>query len=115
MLTARWPRLQVTYVECRLEKFELRAHDVVVSAHACGALTDVVIERAIAAGASLAVLPCCHQQAIPTGLEGWMGADVARDVMRVQRLKEAGYKVHTNLISHEITPKNRVLIGKPQP
>ena len=83
-----------------------------VSAHACGALTDLVIERAIAAGASLAVLPCCHQRAAPTGLEGWMASDVARDVMRAQRLLGAGYQVHTSTISREITPKNRVLVGR---
>ena len=113
VLTARWPRLPVIYVASRLEKFELHSDDVVVSAHACGRLTDLVIERAVAAGASVAVLPCCHRQDVPTGLEGWMEADVAQDVMRAERLRAAGYKVHTNIISREITPKNRVLIGKP--
>jgi hypothetical protein len=111
VLTARWPRLQVSYVECRLEEFELRPSDVVVSAHACGGLTDVVIEQAIAAGAALAVLPCCHRRAEPTGFEGWMEWDVARDVLRAQRLRQAGYEVHTSSIAREITPKNRVLIG----
>lgn len=114
VLTARWPRVQVSYVACRLESFDLREDDVVVSAHACGALTDVVIERVMAARASVAVMPCCHQKSAPTGLEGWMPPDVARDVMRAERLVEAGYKVHTSRISHEITPKNRVLIGTPR-
>ena len=113
VLTSRWPRLRVTYVEGRLERFALRSDDVVVSAHACGKLTDLVIERAVAAGASVAVLPCCHKQAVSTGLEGWIAPDVAQDVMRAQRLRAAGYRVHTNVISHEITPKNRVLIGRP--
>jgi hypothetical protein len=112
VLTARWPRLRVAYVESRLEDFELRKNDVVVSAHACGKLTDLVLERAIAAGASVAVLPCCHQQSVPTGLEGWMASDVARDVMRAQRLREAGYEVHTSVIPRDITPKNRVLVGR---
>jgi len=111
VLTARWPRLRVAYTECRLEEFALGKDDVVVSAHACGVLTDVVIERAIEAGASLAVLPCCHQRAARTGLEGWIASDVARDVMRAQRLMEAGYAVHTSTIAREITPKNRILIG----
>ena len=113
VLTSRWPRLRVAYVEGRLEKFALRSDDVVVSAHACGKLTDRVIERAIAAGASVAVLPCCHRPALRTGLEGWMASDVAQDVMRAQRLRGAGYEVYTHVIPHEITPKNRVLIGKP--
>ena len=113
VLTARWQRLRVAYVECRLQDFELQEQDVVVSAHACGVLTDVVIERAVAVGASLAVLPCCHQKAAPTGLEGWMARDMAQDVMRAQRLTAAGYKVYTNEISLEITPKNRVLVATP--
>jgi hypothetical protein len=111
VLASRWPRLQVAYVECPLEEFALRKSDVVVSAHACGELTDLVIERALGAGASLAVLPCCHQRAAPIGLEGWMASDAARDVMRAQRLLGAGYEVRTSSISREITPKNRVLIG----
>jgi hypothetical protein len=101
-------------VECRLEEFALRKDDVVVSAHACGGLTDLVIQRAIGAGAALAVLPCCHQRAEPTGFEGWMEWDVARDVVRAQHLRAAGYEVHTSVISAEITPKNRVLVGWPR-
>lgn len=113
VLASRWPRLDVDYVECALEDFAIRPDDVVVSAHACGALTNVVIDRAITAGASIAVMPCCHQRTAPTGLEGWLDFDVALDVMRAQRLREAGYDVSTTMISREITPKNRILIGKP--
>jgi hypothetical protein len=58
------------------------------------------------------VLPCCHQRVAPTGLEAWMEWDVAQDVMRAHKLREFGYEVHTSLISSEITPKNRVLVGR---
>ena len=37
--------------------------DIVVSSHACGALTDRVLDRAAAARARVAVLPCCHDLA----------------------------------------------------
>ena len=51
---------RVQLIEGRLQNVELTPDDVVVSAHACGRLSDVVVDRAIEAGASVAVLPCCH-------------------------------------------------------
>jgi hypothetical protein len=61
-LVSRWPRL-AGRVERRLGDLSavpLSADDLVVSVHACGALSDVVIGRAIGARAHLALLPCCH-------------------------------------------------------
>ncbi len=61
-LVQEWPRLAGRVALCRrsIEGVELRSTDVVVSSHACGALTDVVLARAVAARARVAVLPCCH-------------------------------------------------------
>jgi len=84
---------------------------IFVSAHARGTLTDVAMERAVEAGASVAVSPCCHRPVTRPGLERWMASDVAQDVMRAQRLAEAGYQVNTSVIPHEITSKNWVLVG----
>ncbi|MCK6552592.1 SAM-dependent methyltransferase [Myxococcota bacterium] len=113
-----WPRLagRVTFVEEELESITLEPGDVVVSAHACGALTDVVLARAIAARAAVAVLPCCHdvKGAPRTGLEGWLDGALAMDVARATRLVEAGYDVHTESIPAEITPKNRLLLARPR-
>lgn len=91
--------------------------DVVVSSHACGALTDVVLERALAARARVAVLPCCHDlAACDRGeLDGWLEGPLAIDVMRAMRLREQGYKVWTRSIPGDITPKNRLLLGAPLP
>ena len=52
-LVSAWPRLagRVSFVEGALESVEILADDVVVSSHACGALTDVVLDRAAAARA----------------------------------------------------------------
>jgi hypothetical protein len=41
-----------------LDHYAIVDTDVVVSSHACGALTDRVLERAAAASARGAVLPC---------------------------------------------------------
>ena len=62
VLSQAWPRLsgRVTFVASALDEVEISEDDVVVSSHACGALTDRVLERAVAANARVAVLPCCH-------------------------------------------------------
>ena len=87
--------------------------DIVVSAHACGSLTDSVLDRAIVARASVAVLPCCQAEAKcdTGGLLGWVDSALAIDVTRAHRLSAAGYHVITQTIPETITPKNRLLIG----
>lgn len=115
-LVAKWPALdsRMKRAEERIEDVELCAGDLVVSVHACGALTDLVIERAIAAEAHVAVLPCCHDRTMsdPGGLEGWMDAALAIDASRAARLRARGYEVHTQTIPEAITPKNRLLMAR---
>jgi hypothetical protein len=116
-LTTAWPRLsgRVTFVQGKLEDIELESNDVVVSCHSCGALTDLVLDRAAAAGARVAVLPCCHNLAVPDArdLRGWVDGAMAIDLARALRLRERGYKIRTQTIPSEITPKNRLLIAAP--
>lgn len=115
-LVEDWPFLRdrVQLVPGEIESAEIFGDDVVVSAHACGSLTDLVIDRAVAVGARVAVLPCCHDhdRARETGLEGWLDASLAIDVDRAQRLKRAGYTVYTQTIPRAITPKNRLLLAE---
>lgn len=114
-----WPRLEgrLRLVEADIEEIELAADDLVVSVHACGPLTDLVLARAVTAGARVAVLPCCHNLALADsgGLQGWMDGPLAVDATRVARLRAAGYRVHTQTIPAEITPKNRLLLAEPAP
>jgi hypothetical protein len=116
-LVDAWPRLagRVTFLTARIDDVAIEAGDLVVSIHACGALTDRVIGRAAEARARVAVVPCCHDAATSeTGsLAGWVDADVAIDVMRAIRLAQRGYDVRTLRIPASITPKNRLLIGSP--
>jgi hypothetical protein len=113
-----WPRLagRIEFVAGALESFELRRDDVVVSVHACGRLTDVVLERAAAVRARVAVLPCCHDvsRGDAGGLGGWIDAALAIDVVRARRLAAVGYRIWTQRIPGEITPKNRLLIASPE-
>lgn len=116
-LTTAWPRLEgrLVRIEGRIEEVAIDSSDLVVSVHACGALTDRVLDRAIAGSARVAVLPCCH--ALDTGdvggLGGWMDGPLAIDATRAARLRAQGYIVHTQTIPEAITPKNRLLLGEP--
>jgi SAM-dependent methyltransferase len=117
-LSAAWPRLQdrVRFVETDLKEIKLHQDDIIVSAHACGGLTDLVLGKAIEAGARVAVLPCCHdlKGADLGGLEGWLDGPLAMDAVRAARLRSQGYRVYTQLIPGDITPKNRLLLAEPE-
>ena len=116
-MTREWPRLEgrVTLVEQRLDDVAIDAGDLVVSSHACGALTDRVLDLAIAARARVVVLPCCHDERTCDrgGIDGWVDGPLAIDLTRAARLRAAGYTVHTQLVPEAITPKNRILLGEP--
>ncbi len=116
MLTDTWPRLKhrVHYLEQPLQEIEIFPEDLVVSAHACGDLTDLVIDKAVKGRARVAVMPCCHDAArSDTGsLDGWMGTSLAVDAVRAFRLRQNGYRIFTQKIPGTITPKNRLLMGE---
>lgn len=75
-ILASWPRLEgrVHYQTGELDTVALGTSDLVVSSHACGALSDVVLRRAAEARARVAVLPCCHDLEVNEAgaLGGWL-------------------------------------------
>jgi hypothetical protein len=113
-----WPRLEgrITFERASLDEVDIHAGDVVVASHACGSLTDCVLDGAVAARARVAVLTCCHHFAAGDagGLTGWIDRAVAIDVVRAMRLRQQGYRVWTQTIPAAITPMNRLLMGAPQ-
>lgn len=117
-LERHWPRLQgrVHYDIGGIEAAQATPASLVVSVHACGALTDRVLDLAIAAHSRVAVLPCCHDLSTcdTGGLAGWLDGPLAVDVTRAARLRHAGYEVRTQAIPPDITPKNRLLIAWPR-
>ena len=114
---AEWPRLQgrVTFVRDDIRVVPIHVTDLLVSSHACGALTDTILDAAVAASARVAVLPCCHDLAeCDAGpLTGWLDGPMAVDATRALGLAHRGYRVRTQTIPGAITPKNRLLIGLP--
>ncbi len=117
-LCEAWPRLRgrTRFLQMDLGDVPLQAGDLVVSAHACGGLTDLVLARAVAVGACVAVLPCCHtlKGADLGGLEGWLDGPLALDATRAARLRAQNYRVFTQTIPGDITPKNRLLMAEPE-
>jgi hypothetical protein len=116
-LEETWPRLRgrVRFEQRGIDQIPLTPNDLVVSVHACGELTDLVLDRAIDSGARVAVLPCCHNldDGDTGGLQGWMDGPMAVDATRAARLRSQGYKVYTQTIPVDITPKNRLLLAEP--
>jgi hypothetical protein len=116
-LLAHWPRLagRVSLVQGPISAARPVRGDIAVSSHACAALTDEVLDLAASAQARVAVLPCCHDgdSSDAGGLNGWVDEALAIDAVRAVRLRDRGYEVHTQLIPAAITPKNRLLLGRP--
>ena len=116
-LVEAWPRLRgrVALVAAPLDDVSLHEDDVVVSSHACGTLTDTILEHVTTARTRVAVLPCCHDARAcdAGGLTGWLEPSLAIDVRRAERLSRHGYHVWTQTIPASITPKNRLLIAAP--
>ncbi|MBT5709243.1 SAM-dependent methyltransferase [bacterium] len=87
----------------------------IVSSHACGMLTDECIEAAVSINGSVAVMPCCYprnQCPAPRALQFALGHEVAFDVDRTYRLENANYHVRWTSIPKQITPMNRIIIGR---
>ncbi len=116
MMTDAWPRLtgRIEFWQMDIADIKVSPGDLVVSAHACGVLTDLVIKKATQKKARLAVLPCCHNAKLSNmaGLNAWMDKSLAIDAVRAFKLQTAGYKIITANIPDAITPKNRLLMGE---
>ncbi|MBU1240865.1 SAM-dependent methyltransferase [Myxococcota bacterium] len=119
VLRERWPQLsgRLNYVEGPLEEAVADSHSLVVSIHACGTLTDRVLDMAISAGCRVGVVPCCHdyKRCDTGGLTNWMEGSLAIDAMRVARLRHQGFRVAALNIPRDITPKNHLLLAWPEP
>jgi hypothetical protein len=111
-----WIDDKVTFRQARIQDVgsALLPGTAIVSAHACGTLTDQCLDLATALGGAVAVLPCCYPQRTcpaPPAVQLALGHALAYDVDRTYRLEQAGYHVRWTTIPAEITPMNRVLIG----
>ena len=108
---------QVASIETEGEWTNSNSKTAIVSAHACGELTDRCIEIAIKTNGPLAILPCCYPKAgcrAPLAIQTQFGLTAAFDIDRTFRLESAGYQVRWTEIPRQITPMNRVLYARPK-
>jgi len=126
VITNSWPDLaeRMHYVVGNLKHVDADPNVLLISVHACGPLTDVVIERAVACGASVVVMPCCHslRQPLPPapGLTAVklanrakeFGVAHAMDAERIDALRSLGYTVTQEYCDDEVTNRNRLILAR---
>ncbi|KAJ1456886.1 hypothetical protein M885DRAFT_516447 [Pelagophyceae sp. CCMP2097] len=123
-----WPELGARhrYIVADAEQLAPRQGALLVAMHACGGLSDVVLQKAVDCGASVAVAPCCHSlrtARLPrarldtafrrAGEDGDLAS--ALDAERSGHLRDAGFRVTERRLDRAITPMNRVLLGHAPP
>jgi hypothetical protein len=141
MLTSNFPHIhgRLRFAEASLvDCTNLSESTLLVSVHACGDLTDLILHMAVANTSPVAVVPCCHRgigsargfakriTASFSTVRSGNGAhgesrarnrdispSIALDVARVELLKRAGFEVRATTIPKRITPQNRVILGTP--
>lgn len=102
-----------------------RSHGLVVAIHACGSLTDVVIDLAISQQLPFAVVPCCYNRSqeflspLPETtsqhLSGYFPSQKDYvDVLRIATIYQCGYHVTLRALPSSVTDHNRIIIGAPQ-
>lgn len=108
------PKIEVWERPLAEARPDLPASAGFVGVHACGELTDRVLEAALERSGPVAVMPCCYRSARrrgPAGVVDALGTRTAIDVHRSYRLDDAGLQVDWTSIPEAITPMNRILIG----
>ncbi len=117
---AAFPRLraQHRYIVGDARDVAATSDTLVAGLHACGGLSDIVIDVALEGSSALALVPCCHTTKIPHDVDAAarVGLDEAIDASRARRLEAAGWAVERGtLCSRDITPKNGLILGRPPP
>jgi hypothetical protein len=132
-ITGRFKMLDgaVEYVEGSVDAIDADdGETLLVGVHACGDLTDRIIDAAVRGEMSpLALLPCCHSlckqeprlapadflRLSEAAASDVLGVSGAVDALRRQRLTSLDYSVDTQLIPRAITPHNALLLARPPP
>ena len=89
---------------------------IVIATHACGSLTDKVLELAVQfESCGIATMPCCYtgtDKGTPFGIKRALGVSWAADIRRCFYLNEHGYHSDFSNIPCEITPMNRIIVAE---
>eukprot|EP00957_Ditylum_brightwellii_P085264 6484780-Ditylum_brightwellii.AAC.1 len=136
-MISQFPHLEPkwSYVQTDLTTVEAHPSTLMTSVHACGTLSDFLVDMAIGANAPLALVPCCHTVDSNKGykphiLSGLDTEDVSSmvaaqrndarttigdivDGVRSNSLKNAGYNVKEAMLPLMFTQKNRLMLATP--
>ena len=89
---------------------------IVIGVHACGSLTDAILQYAISNSAtSIAVMPCCYtgtNPQAPYGLKRVFGSSWSSDIARSYLLSSNDYHTDFSSIPSLITPMNRIIVAE---
>lgn len=91
-------------------------YDAVIACHACGGLTDKVIDFAIKKDKNIFVCPCCYHYNLPKELVkiySQFGSNGV-NIYRISKLMLSGYNTSVRELKSNITPLNKVIIGVKQ-
>jgi hypothetical protein len=123
------------YVEADLSSIESHPSTLLASVHACGSLSDKLIEMAIDGKSPVAVVPCCHSVKEKKGYQphplmqlnaleveamaerimmedkDTTLGDVV-DQVRCNTLDKAGYNVEEVMLPELFTKRNRLILGE---
>ena len=116
----------ISEVRWRHQRDEIaRSHGLVVAIHACGSLTDVIIDLAISQQLPFAVVPCCYDrrqeflsplpETTSRHLSGYFPSQKDYvDTLRIAAIYQRGYQVTLRVLPSSVTDHNRIIIGAPQ-
>jgi len=98
------------------DESHLTEDTALVSIHACGHLTDRVIELGLKYKVPFAVMPCCHKDIPPYFILSDMplkdcSVRLFHDRVRLRYIREQGFTAHYLNIPRRISPYNRIIIG----
>ncbi|KAL3787406.1 hypothetical protein HJC23_001803 [Cyclotella cryptica] len=89
---------------------------IIISTHACGSLTDDVLNFSVEKeAAAVAVMPCCYtgtDAEVPYGLRRMLGVSLSADVRRSFFMQSKGYHVDFATIPRAVSPMNRIIIAE---
>lgn len=101
-------------------------NSLVVAIHACGNLTDRIIELSLKQTLPFAIMPCCHrtiERSIRYQLRNppdprlklYKRKEDYFDLLRQRYIEEHGWSCYIREIDEKITPRNKIIIASPKP
>jgi hypothetical protein len=101
----------VTYVEADVAAVDIRPGAYVICIHACNELTKTIVERAVAAGARFAAMPCCIRDGIYFRRIKHVDEDVMRYAVAAGYIAGRYAAEKVTAIDERITNRNLIILG----